>query len=401
MHVALYTPAWPLAGFQNGIVTFVHWMREELEFLGHRVSIFTGQLAESGTYPNVHLVKEATSSRLLRRVKRPLVPDDDGIWSWGNVLAASILKVHRRDPIDVIEMEESFGWAADVEAATHIPLLVKLHGPAFLSLVEEELTDPGGQERIKREGQALARASAIAAPSADTLAATLARYRLDPAIRDHVVNPLNTASTVPLWSREVSSRDTLLFVGRFDRRKGGDVMLAAFQQLLRERPQLRLIFVGPDVGIVQEDGMRVHFEAYLASLFPSAVRDRVEYLGRRPNTEIPALRASAAAVIVPSRWENQSYAAIEAMFQGCPVVASDVGGLPESVIHQRTGLLAQVGDSVDLANQLAVVLDQPALAARLGEAARRHVIERHSARGVAKQSIDLYKRVISGARSRQ
>ena len=187
-------------------------------------------------------------------------------------------------------------------------------------------------------------------------------------------------------------------VGRFDRRKGGDVILTAFKELLAERPNLKLVFVGPDYGLHQPGGEVVGFDAYRDALFPPELRGRVDFRGRMAHHEISALRPRAAVTVIASRWENQGYTALEAMLQGCPVVCSDAGGCPESVIHGKTGLLARSEDAADFAAKLKAMLDDPAAAAAMGAAARRHVLEHHSAERVARQSLALYERMIANAR---
>src|ERR1700730_12271498 len=139
MHVAFWSPGWPLAKVQNGITTYVHWMKRVLESQGHRVSVFTEALHASGDEPNVYHVghlRPRIWNRALRRVAlrgrwRSIGSE---VFDFSALISMAILKVHHRDRIDVIEMEESFGWFADVARLTSIPLVVKLHGPAFLSL---------------------------------------------------------------------------------------------------------------------------------------------------------------------------------------------------------------------------------------------------------------------------
>lgn len=394
MHIALFSPGWPLELFHNGIVTFVHAMRPELEALGHRVSVFSSSVGEVED-ERVHLIRRGPIATAARRYTRRFFAIEREICGHGELVGQTILAAHRRDPIDVIEMEESFGWSADVGRITSIPVLVKLHGPAFLSLIEDELATPLGKLRIEREGQALAGAAAIASPSVRTLQQTFARYRLAPAIGEHVVNPVSVRDDTPRWQLEGCDPNTILFVGRFDLRKGADVLMQAFSRLLHERPNLRLVMVGPDNGLLQPDGSRIGFEAYRDSLLPPALRGHVEFRGKMSNAAIAGLRVQSMATVVASRWENQGYTLLEAMSQGCPVVCSDAGGSPESVIHGRTGLLARSEQPADFALQLAALLDDPQRAATLGAAARLHVIAHHSARKVARDSIALYKRVIA------
>jgi glycosyltransferase involved in cell wall biosynthesis len=291
-------------------------------------------------------------------------------------------------------MEESFGWFADIERRISLPVLVKLHGPAFLSLVDEEVSTPFGKEKIEREGRALRCASTIISPSTDTLSQTISYYGLRPARREHIVNPISIDHDTPLWNLESCARKLILCVGRFDLRKGADVLLEAFRRVSNDRPDLELVFVGPDRGVPGPDGKPLKFREYLHALYPRELQDRVDFRGNLPIREIGMLRAKAMMTVVASRWENQGYALLEAMLQGCPVVCTDAGGCPESVIDGVNGLLAKSGDPAVFAEKISQMLDNPTAAAMMGDAARRHVLVEHSVATVAEKSIGLYRQTI-------
>jgi glycosyltransferase involved in cell wall biosynthesis len=398
MHIAFWSPAWPLEKFQNGIVTYVHWMKRALESHGHRVSVFTrsttDQYSKNSGAERIHLVRPRPVDRVRHKLTSFLRPPEYGAFQFAYPIAAEILRVHRLDPIDVLEMEESFGWFADIEERISVPVLVKLHGPAFLSLVEEELKTPFGKEKIEREGRALRRASTITAPSKRTLSHTVAYYGLSPARQEHIVNPVTLDQGVPLWKSDSCDERVILYVGRFDLRKGADVLLKAFRIALRSRPDLKLVFVGPDRGLQGPDGQRVNFREYLHDLYPADLIDRVDFRGSLPNREVGVLRTKAMMTVVASRWENQGYAVLEAMLQGCPVVCTDAGGCPENVTDGVTGLLAKSGDSDAFAEKISMMLDNPARAAAMGDAARRYVLEEHSPAKVAERSMAVYEQIV-------
>jgi glycosyltransferase involved in cell wall biosynthesis len=84
-------------------------------------------------------------------------------------------------------------------------------------------------------------------------------------------------------------------------------------------------------------------------------------------------------VVVPSTWQEPfGLVALEAMSAQACVVASAVGGLPELVAHERTGLLVPADDVAALADAMARLLADPALRQRLGRAARAEVVRRFS-----------------------
>ena len=104
----------------------------------------------------------------------------------------------------------------------------------------------------------------------------------------------------------------------------------------------------------------------------------VDVLGPLPPAQVAAhLRAAAAAVLPALWWENCPMAVLEAAAQGVPVVASAVGGIPELVEHDTTGLLVPPGDVAALAGALTRLVERPDDAARMGRAAWARARQRH------------------------
>jgi len=107
------------------------------------------------------------------------------------------------------------------------------------------------------------------------------------------------------------------------------------------------------------------------------------WLGR---DALAAHYAAADIAVVPSVChESFGIVAVEAMAAGVPVVASRVGGLQEIVVHGRTGLLFERGNAADLAAALRVLLRDPALRKKLGQAGRRRFRERYTWDEVARR----------------
>src|SRR6185295_8476948 len=364
MHVALFTPAWPPGAVANGIVTYVAAMRAELLRQGHRVSLFSPDVRVEAS--DVHAVAAGPSERVVDALVARLGRRDRTVFDLGRTIAATIRRVHARDPIDVVEIEESFGWAGEVATSTSLPVVCKLHGPAFLTLVAAELATDLGREKVRREGEALARLPVIVAPSRFTLDETLAHYALRPAVAEHVVNPVAPPESLELWEAARCERDSVLFVGRFDAIKGGDLMVLAFQRLLARRPGARLAFVGPDPGVLRSDGSAVRLRDFIASLGDRALADAITTTGAVAPAQVAELRPRAAVTVVASRRESQGYTALEAMLQACPVVVTDTSGLSEIVEHGVTGLKARSDDPDDLAAQIERLLDDRELARSLG-----------------------------------
>lgn len=395
MHVALYSPAWPADRHPNGIAAYVHLLRAELLRQGHRVSVFTARLSSDTGEPGVYGVSPTLRFRLQRRLASIAGGVAPGPLGWGRLIAEHIARVHAADPIDVVEMEETFGWCGDVLRRQPVPLVVKLHGPACLSLLGEDRERPEAQRRLDAEAVALRQLPVVVSPSRYTLQATLAHHGLAPAIAEVVPNPMGVRPGVPLWDASRCDPRMLLFVGRFDHLKGADVMLLAFARLLQHDSALRLVFVGPDRGLAGADGTRTDFAGYCAAHLTAAQRARIDYRGALPREETYALRTQAAVSVITSRYDNQPNTALEAMAQAAPVVAVDAGGLGELITHGVTGRLARADDLDGLCGALRDTLADLPGAARMGRAAREFVRERHGLPAVASRTLSLYRRAIA------
>lgn len=126
----------------------------------------------------------------------------------------------------------------------------------------------------------------------------------------------------------------------------------------------------------------------------------VVFRGFLSGAELEAELAGAAYAVVPSEWwETFSYAAQEPLARGIPVIASDLGALPELVRDGETGLRFPAGDADALAERIARLWGDPALRARLGAQARTFMGEKCDAERYARELLALYRDVAAPAGS--
>jgi len=105
----------------------------------------------------------------------------------------------------------------------------------------------------------------------------------------------------------------------------------------------------------------------------------VEFLGPLCREDVETLYRSARFLVLPSLWfETFGLVAAEAMSHGVPVIASNMGGLPEVVDDGATGFLFEAGNPEDLANKMRVLWSDPALCRRMGQTAREKVTREYS-----------------------
>jgi glycosyltransferase involved in cell wall biosynthesis len=151
-----------------------------------------------------------------------------------------------------------------------------------------------------------------------------------------------------------------LFLGRLSAEKGVDTILRA-SNLLQAGCRIVVVGDGPEADALKS--------------MPSR---GVEFRGAIPAAEVPAVLANARALLVPSRWyEAAPRSIIEAYATGVPVVASDIGALPEAVANERTGSLARPDDPTSWAERMHALRDD-ATSERLGRSAYERWEERFS-----------------------
>jgi glycosyltransferase involved in cell wall biosynthesis len=150
-------------------------------------------------------------------------------------------------------------------------------------------------------------------------------------------------------------------VARLQPEKGVEVFLDAVASLSSRFPRVHFCIVG--------DGpLRGDLTGRVREL---SVVDRVRFLGRRADAR--ALLPSFTLLAVPSLSEGEPLIVLEAMGAGVPVVATQVGGIPRQIRHERDGLLVPPGDPMALGDAILRLLRDPAEAGQLAHTARQRV----------------------------
>ena len=178
---------------------------------------------------------------------------------------------------------------------------------------------------------------------------------------------------------------TLMHISNFRALKRTDDVVRIFARV-RESLDARLVLVGdgPEYGRTRELVEKLGLD------------DMVRYVG--VVDDVVPLLAAADLLLLPSETESFGLVALEAMASGVPVVASDVGGLPEVVEHGVTGFLAPVGDVDAMAGYCVQILADCDKAAVYGAAARKRAAEKFDYKKIIPMYERIYERLLAGAR---
>ncbi|MFJ1875714.1 MULTISPECIES: glycogen synthase [Streptomyces] len=222
---------------------------------------------------------------------------------------------------------------------------------------------------------------------------------LDPG-RVHVVhNGIDTTLYRPDHRTDVltrfgldADRPYVLFVGRITRQKGVPHLLRAIRHI-DPAAQVVLCAGAPDTPEIDQEFRDLYQEL-------SRVREGVHWIPQMlPRPEVIQLLTHAAVFVCPSVYEPLGIVNLEAMACGTPVVASQVGGIPEVVEDGKTGLLVPLDDDFEagLAHALDSVIGDPEAARRMGEAGRERAVGEFGWDAVARRTAGLYREILKQA----
>lgn len=313
----------------GGVEQYAAWVARTLRAAGHDVTVITTGRSRTAptTYDGIPVIRLRTWITLSNTPLNPL-------WAW------QLRRLLRRLDVDVVNAHAPVPGLADLAAFTSpVPVVLTYHAG---SLVKGSPVDPllRAYERLVLP-RVFARCRELVAVSPVSLAHATGRAHLVPPGVDL---DLFRPSDEPRERR-------VLYVGRIERTsrwKGLHVLVDALPRLRALAPEVRLTVVGhgDDVETLQKRAANL------------GVADLVEWVGHVDHAELPAYYRRAGVTVLPSLTEAESFGMTlaEAIACGCPVVGSDVGGIPYVVRDGVDGRLVPPGDPVALAEALADVL---------------------------------------------
>jgi len=285
-----------------------------------------------------------------------------------------------------------------------LPLVVTVHSLEPLRPWKREQLGGGYDVSAWVERQALEQADAVIAVSAASRQDVLDNFAADPA-RVHVVhNGIDTRTFAPDRGTDSLTRfgidviaPYVLFVGRITRQKGITILIEAIPHLDAR------IGVVLAAGQADTPELAAEVEQGVAEARAAAPHRQIHWIPEhldRPT--VRQLYSHAAVFACPSVYEPFGITNLEAMACGVPVVATRVGGIPEVVVHGRTGLLVDPPDDPmapggtdrvarDLAAAINALVADPARRAAMGEAGRQQAVEQFSWSAVATRTLEVYR----------
>jgi glycosyltransferase involved in cell wall biosynthesis len=210
------------------------------------------------------------------------------------------------------------------------------------------------------------------------------RYRLSPARRIRTI--WNGIPDTRHRARpEMGKVPTIAMVARCVEQKDHGLLLRA---MTRIKLPCRAVLVG--------DGPRLSLLRQEAR--DQGVQEQVDFVGNR--SDVAQILAQSHVFVLPTNWEGFPLSILEAMRAGLPVIASNVGGIPEAVADRETGFLVDRGDEESFCRLLTCLLEDPPLRRRMGAAGRTSYEANFTLKHMLDQTMAVYQAVARGAHVR-
>jgi D-inositol-3-phosphate glycosyltransferase len=295
------------------------------------------------------------------------------------------LELKRRQNIQLVHTYHSLG-AVKYQAVSDIPAIA--------------------QTRLTVEKDILEQSHCVVATSPQelddlqTLVSRLGKVEIVPCGTDvgtfHPISKTHARANLGISAKE----KVVLYVGRFDKRKGIETLIRATGELRTQLEQseeidpqhLKLLVVGGSDPHEADGAERRRIEEIVSELDLTA---NTEFVGMVGHDRLALYYTAADVCVIPSHYEPFGLVAIEAMACGTPVVASAVGGLKFTVISEETGLLVPPRDVSKFADAIGRILTDDLWARKIRKQASVRVHQNFSWTGVAIQLSNLYRRLLA------
>ncbi len=378
MHLAFLTPEYPhpLSTSSGGLGTSIKNMLTALAEKGIKVTVFIyGQdqnkiFSEGGI--KFHLIKQRNYKFL-------------GWYLHRKFLEKYLNKAITQHKIDALEAPDWTGITAFMKFKC--PLVLRFHGSdSYFCQLENR---PQKKKNFWFEKKALEGADYLLSVSKFTADKTTEIFRLKKQVTV-IPNSVDVARFIP--QPDNLEPGNILYFGTLIRKKGVLELPEIFNRLVKEMPLVHFLFAGRDVIDIKTG--RSTKELMLEKFSPAAA-NKLVWLDNLPYEEILEQIAKAHVVVLPSFAEALPMTWIEAMAMEKALVTSDIGWAKEVMLDGVTGFTVDPKDHQLYAERILQLLNDSALAKKMGKEARERVVAKFSSEVVVERNIEYFRKVVS------
>lgn len=397
MNIAFISAPYPPSS-HGGIGSYVYTMAHTLIEEGHEVNVIARcnfrQDHDTWDGPvHIHWVGPVVLTPFW---KRPLIwlrlyetfPHVLDWLGWSLAAALKVRNLHSKKAIDIIEAPDHMAQGFISTFLKKPTLIIRIHSPLAVNVLAKQ--HPIIQDQrlaFHFERWAVTRTRAITTPSHAYANFIRKFWNLGKKEISVIPNPVDTYLFRP--NEEKRRKDLVTYVGRLNKAKGLLILFESIPKVLSVLPNARFCIAGFDEGDAPERGLT--YELYFRRRNTEIINNKVQFISWLSRENVSELFQKSLITVTPSiGHENLSYAIVEAMSCGCAVIASSIGGIPEIIDHEETGVLVKPGEAGELASAIIQLLREPDRAISIGKRARQAVLERFDRRVIVRRMLNFY-----------
>ena len=337
--------------------------------------------------PNSFLYRLSRTT-FLRKVYRYLID-----WNISSKFA-QFLKTHDTSVIEFMDIHsEAYSYLKqNPKTSRKTKVVIRSHTPWGLlknTYLPEEVEFNDTWNAFEKEKFCFEKCDAITTPSEDLKCEIIELYHIHPDKIIVIPNLVDSNHFKP-YEDEINNKIgfKILHVGRFERPKGVETLTKAFIKIAKKYHDVTLI----NVGKLRGSSASI-CESWLEK---ENLLDRVSFLDFIDYEQVPQYYHESDLVIVPSEiYESFSYTVAQGMSCGKIVIASKIGGIPETVDSGKAGFLFTPGNVEELEKKIESIYLEKVNVTEIEVHARNHVLENFSIHALKEKYIQFYQSLLN------
>ncbi len=398
LRIAFNSPAWPPEKAHNGIATYLKHILPGLNNYGVTPAIFSSRVISNQNDGRISRLINLENHPLKINIYRKIINyylhkyNNIGYIAYNYAEHIHFVVSKLKMQLDIFEIEESFGAYFKLQKLLRSRVVVRTHGPWFLVGHHQMRTECNDlAKRIKLEGDGLINNMAITSPSLFALNKLREFYNVDLKHAEVIPNPIIPITVERKWDFFETDNPSVVFIGRFDSVKGGDIAIDSFRLIGLRNKEINFYFAGNNTGLYKNNRF-YKIEEYINTFIPEEyIKKRIHYLGKLDIDDVYKIRKDANVTMITSRYETFPYSLIEAMSQGCPIVTTSVGGITEIIEHRHNGLLSEPESPESIAANVLELISSAELQQKISKNAIEDSINKYHPNIIAERTLNYYR----------
>lgn len=385
MKICLVHHEYPEETSMGGIATYQHLLAKELVRLGNEVTVISAAIKDDQDYfeDGVHII------RYNKCIQYDTV---EYMTDYRIRVANKLHELYLENKIDIIESPEMGAECLMYINKYHdVPVVCKLHTSFELWAEFNDTTLPKVVHNtlVSWEQEYIKKADAVTSCTKLLYQMMIDRNQINR--RDVIVlgNPLNDKNFEPI---DIEQDDSILYLGGLEQRKGVLTLARAIPIILDKYPKVIFRFIGADTP---SNDKNILTSEYIKEIVPKKYHKNLDFVGHIENSEVNYYCNKSVIGVIPSRFDNLPYVAMEEILSGLPIVASDNTGIKEMITDEKSGLLFKNDDVNDLAKKVIKLYSNKRLQEQFKINAREEIINKYSPNKIALATLDVYQDCIN------